>query len=158
MRALFSALVLYGVAVVVYFAVVLVLNYRASNVTSKVASLNLSYTNALKDEEQLRILKDRQELKYAALDCWSAVAKNMPEDLTLDDLSFQHGKLDLRGSTSADSQIAITEFNEKLRSAKENNELVFSEVGPPAVTIRGDRAEWRFSCYTKGSEARSEVR
>jgi hypothetical protein len=154
MRALFSALVLYGVAVVLYFAVVLVLNYRASAVTSQVRSLGLSYTNALKDEEQLRILKDRQELKYAALDCWKAVAQNMPTDLTLDDMSFGRGKLDLRGSAPSDSQIAITEFNDSLRAARTTNGPVFSEVGPPAVTIRGDRAEWRFSCYTKGFEGR----
>lgn len=152
MRALFSALVLYGVAVIVYFAVVLVLNYRASAVTTQVASLGLSYTNALKDEEQLRILKDRQELKYAALDCWKAVAQSMPTDITLDDLAFQRGKLDLRGFAPADSQIAITEFNDAVRAARTTNGPVFSEVGPPAVTIRGDRAEWRFSCYTKGYE------
>lgn len=158
MRALFSTLVLYGVAVIVYFAVVLVLNYKASGVTDRVASLGQSYTNALKNEEQLRILKDRQELKYAALDCWSAVAKNMPSDLTLDDMSFQRGKLELRGSAPSDSQIAITEFNDALRAARQNNQPVFSEVGPPSVTIRGDRAEWRFSCYTKGAEIRAEAR
>ncbi|MDB6056175.1 MAG: hypothetical protein JWO95_19 [Verrucomicrobiales bacterium] len=154
MRALFSALVLYGVAVVVYFAVVLVLNYRASAVTTRVASLGLSYTNALKDEEQLRILKDRQELKYAALDCWKAVAQSMPNDVTLDDMAFQRGKLDLRGTAPADSQIAITEFNDAVRAARTTNGPVFNEVGPPAITIRGDRAEWRFSCYTKGYEGR----
>ncbi len=152
MRALFSALVLYGVAVVVYFAVVLVLNYKASTVTDSVKSMNLTYTNALKNDEQLRILQDRQELKYAALDCWKAVAQNMPTDITLDDMGFQHGKLDLRGSAPADAQLAITEFNDALRAAKSNNAPVFNEVGPPAVTIRGDRAEWRFSCFTKGYE------
>jgi hypothetical protein len=154
MRALFSALVLYGVAVVVYFAVVLVLNYRASAVTTQVASLGLSFTNAQKDEEQLRILQERQELKYAALDCWRAVAQNMPNDITLDDLYFQRGKLELRGSAPADSQIAITEFNDALRAAKANKAPVFNEVGPPAVTIRGDKAEWRFYCLTKGFDGK----
>jgi len=154
MRALFSALVLYGVAVVVYFAVVLVLNYRATAVTAQVKQLDLSYTNALRDEAQLQILQDRQELKYAALDCWKAVAQCMPNDITLDDLYFQRGKLELRGSAPAESQIAITEFNDALRAAKERGAPVFSEVGPPAVTIRGDKAEWRFSCYTKGFEGK----
>jgi hypothetical protein len=154
MRALFGALMLYGVAVIVYFAVVFVLNYRATTVTQQVASLNVAYTNALRDDEQLRILKDRQELKYAALDCWRAVGKNLPADLTLDDLYFQRGKLELRGSAPADNQLAITDFNDKMRVFNINDTPLFTEVGPPAVSIRGDRAEWRFTCMMKGAEGR----
>jgi hypothetical protein len=154
MRALFGALVLYGVAVVLYFAAVFVLNYKANIVTQQVKSLNVAYTNAIRDAEQLRILQDRQELKYAALDCWSAVARNMPGTITLDDLGFQRGKLDLRGSAPADDQIEITKFNDSLRSIKVNNAPLFSQVNPPAVTIRGDKAEWRFSCFLKGGEER----
>jgi hypothetical protein len=154
MRALFGALMLYGVAVIVYFAVVFVLNYRATTVTQQVASLNVAYTNALRDDEQLRILKDRQELKYAALDCWRAVGKNLPADLTLDDLYFQRGKLELRGRAPADNQLAITDFNDKMRVFNINDTPLFTEVGPPAVSIRGDRAEWRFTCMMKGAEGR----
>jgi hypothetical protein len=154
MRALFGAVVLYGVAVIVYFAVVMVLNYRASAVTSQVTSLGMSYTNAIKDEEQLRILKERQELKYAGLDCWKAVADSIPAGVALDDLYFQRGKLELRGSAPADDQLAITEFNDHMRGYKIGDSTLFTEVNPPAVTIRGDRADWRFSCIMKGSENR----
>jgi hypothetical protein len=150
MRALFGALVLYGVAVVIYFAVVFVLNYKVDDVVKHVKQMDVSYTNALRGVEQLKILQERQELKYAALDTWKAVAESKPEGITLDDLYFQRGKLELRGSAPADDQIAITEFNDKMRSYKVNNTPLFTEVLPPAVTIRGDRADWRFTCIMKG--------
>lgn len=156
MRALFGMVMLYGVAVIVYFAVVFVLNYKADAVTRQVQTLNVSYTNALRDTEQLRILTDRQELKYAALDCWKAVADSLGENssITIDDMFFQRGKLELRGSVPSDQQIQITDFNDKLRSYKVGNAPLFTEVNPPAVTIRGDRADWRFSCLMKGAEKR----
>jgi hypothetical protein len=156
MRALFGALMLYGVAVIVYFAVVFVLNVQATKVTSQVRDLGNSYTNALRDEAQLQILKDRQELKYAALDCWKAVADGLGEStaITIDDMFFQRGKLELRGSVPADQQIQITDFNDKMRSYKIGNAPLFTEINPPAVTIRGDRADWRFSCMMKGAETR----
>jgi hypothetical protein len=154
MRALFGALVLYGVGVIVYFAAVFVLNYRADAVTQQVRTLGASYTNALRDDDELQILKDRQELKYAALDSWKAVADSLAQAsaITIDDLYFQRGKLELRGSVPADQQILITDFNDRMRAYKVNNVPLFTEVGPPAVTIRGERADWRFSCATKGVE------
>lgn len=156
MRALFGALVLYGVAVIVYFAVVFVLNMQATKVTGQVRQLGLSYTNALRDEAQLQILRDRQELKYAALDCWKAVADSLGDSssITIDDMFFQRGKLELRGSVPADQQIQVTDFNDKIRAYKIGKEPLFTEVGPPAISIRGDRGEWRFSCMMKGAEKR----
>jgi hypothetical protein len=150
MRALFGALVLYGVAVVIYFAVVFVLNFRMDTVTRQVKSLNIGYTNALRDEAQLQILKDRQELKYAALDTWKAVADTKPPAITVDDMYFQRGKLELRGTAPADDQISITEFNSALRGYMVNKTKLFTEVTPPALTVRGDRADWRFTCMMKG--------
>jgi hypothetical protein len=156
MRALFGALMLYGVAVIVYFAVVFVLNMQATKVTAQVKELGGAYTNALRDEAQLQILKDRQELKYAGLDCWKAVADSLGEStsIQIEDLYFQRGKLELRGSVPADQQLQVTDLNEKLRGYKIGGQNLFTEVSPPAFTIRGDRADWRFSCMTKGAEKR----
>ena len=156
MRALFGTLILYGVAVIVYFAVVFVLNMQATKVTAQVRELGSAYTNALRDEAQLQILKDRQELKYAALDCWKSVADSLGQStsITIDDMFFQRGKLELRGNVPADQQIQITDFNDKMRTYKIGNQPLFTEVGPPAVTIRGDRADWRFTCMMKGAEKR----
>jgi hypothetical protein len=156
MRALFGALMLYGVAVIVYFAVVFVLNMQATKVNAQVNELGGSYTNALRDDAQLQILKERQELKYAGLDCWKSVADSLGEStsITIEDLFFQRGKLELRGSVPADQQIQITDFNDKMRAYKIGNAVLYTEVGPPAVTIRGDRADWRFTCMMKGAEKR----
>ena len=92
MRALLAVFSVYVTGTIIYFIAVAFLNYRTQGVEAQVRRTSLSYTNALHLKAQYDILKNRQELKYAALDCWEAVAELLPENVTLDTLNFNNGE------------------------------------------------------------------
>ena len=50
------------------------------------------YTNAMELKTRYQVLKDRQELKFAALDCWNVAAELMPQSVTLDTYTFSEGR------------------------------------------------------------------
>ena len=75
------------------------------------------------------MLKDRQELKFAALDCWKAAAEMMPENVTLDSYTFSDGqKVSLRGIAPADQSNELLNFNEAMRKATVNNQPLFDKA------------------------------
>ena len=51
-----------------------------------------NYTNSLQLAEQYKVLTERDQLKYAALDCWKFVAEQLPQTITLQRFSFADGK------------------------------------------------------------------
>jgi len=68
--------------------------------------------------ERYQVLKTRQELKFAALDCWKATAELMPENVQLDGFSFSDGrKLALNGTAAADKVNDVLEFYGAMRKA-----------------------------------------
>jgi hypothetical protein len=152
MRGVFAVLSLYVVGVLIYFGALYALKIKFNHVKSDLSGISESYTNAMKDSAQLQILKDRSELKFAVLDCYKAVAEHLPESAVIDDYYFDRKKLELRGSVAADDQEAVLNFNEELRHVANPNrpeELLFSDVSSPPMAIRGDKAEWRFTCQLK---------
>ncbi|HWQ91266.1 MAG TPA: hypothetical protein VN673_06320 [Clostridia bacterium] len=127
MRGLGAVLAVYLVGVLIYFVALQFATYRTTKVEDSVAALGGSYTNALQAEARYQILKDRQELKYAALDCWSAAARLMPETLTLDSFNFSDGKrLTLSGSAPSDQVTQLIEFEAALRKATRNGQPLFN--------------------------------
>jgi len=154
MRGLFTLVGLYMLGVIIYFVALFVVKFNNDKVQAALRERGAAYTNALQDEAQIEILKNRQELKYAALDCWKAVAESMPTNVVLDDLSFNQDRLILNGTvpSDADSQTDVTKFNEKLRSAMgANNEVLFTNVSPPTLNIHAPQADWHFTCQMKGA-------
>jgi hypothetical protein len=115
-RGLGAAMGLYVAGLIVYFVAVWVLGMQTRKVEANVTSLGPTYTNTLQLNAQLKILKERQELKFAALDSWEAVAETLPAGVTLDTMNFTDGrKLSLVGNAPTDQQMAVTDFAEKLR-------------------------------------------
>jgi hypothetical protein len=157
MRGVFAVLSLYIIGVLIYFGALYALKLKFNHVKGDLASISVGYTNAMRDSAQLDILKNRSMLKFAALDCWKAIAEYLPESVTIDDFHFDHQKLELRGSVPSDEQVEVLDFNEKLRHVPDPDkpgELLFSSVSSPPMTINGDKADWRFACELKdaGSE------
>jgi hypothetical protein len=149
MRGIFAVLSLYVIGVLIYFGALYALKLKFNHVKSDLASISGSYTNALRDREQLEILKKRSELKFAALDCWKAVSEHLPESVTIEDFHFDHQKLELRGTVAVDDQEAVLNFNEELRHVANPNkpdQLLFSEVTAPPIQTHADKADWRFNC------------
>jgi hypothetical protein len=159
MRGVFAILGAYVLGVLVYFGMLYGLNFKFQHVKQELDNLGESYTNACKDAERLRILTDRQELKFAALSCWKAVAENLPENLTVDLLYFDRGKLELQGTAGANDGDAVTIFNEAMRHVPDPNKAnttLFADVSPPTIP-RIDAAkgtlEWKFNCKLKESSS-----
>ncbi len=116
MRGLGAVLGLYAAGLIVYFVAVWVLGMQTRKVEADVSSLGSTYTNTLQLSAQLKVLKERQELKFAALDSWEAVAETLPPGVNLDTLNFSDGrKLSLVGNAPTDQQMPVTDFAEKLR-------------------------------------------
>jgi hypothetical protein len=137
------------------------LGYKTRAVETDMTAQGPAYTNALLLTQQYRILKERQDLKYAGLDCWEAVAECLPENLQLDQFNFSDGKtLKLSGSAPSSQSKDVIDFADKLRKqrdAHKPDQLLFDPVkgegiqthpGPNGLVI------WGFGLELKRTEQR----
>lgn len=156
MRGLGAVVVLYLAVVAVYFAAVGVAGWQARAVETKVKQLSQSYTNALQMRDRFTVLKDRQELKFAALDCWKAVAEHFPEGATLETFTFRDGQvLILNGTAPGDAMDRIIDFHDTLKRAKVNGQPLFDPTKGEPPTRRaapGNLIAWNFSLELRRSE------
>ena len=124
----------------------------------QVAALGPTYTNVLQLRARYGVLKERQELKYAALDCWEATAELMPEGLTLESLNFSDGKkLTLSGTVPAQQIISANDFSGKLRKYVKNQQPMFGDEGDAFAAHvggagGGTMANWSFGLELKRGE------
>src|ERR1035437_9315157 len=82
LRGLVTTGVLYAIGVAIYFCAVVFLSIQTHKVEQALADQSGSYTNALQLKAQYDVLKERQEVKYAALDCWKIVAEQLDRKST----------------------------------------------------------------------------
>jgi len=156
MRSLGAVVVLYVVGVLIYFARLELELYRTSAVEQLAAERGPIYTNALQSKAKFQVLKDRQDLKFAALDCWKVVAELLPDGVTLDGYNFNDGrKLTLSGSASADQTKQLLDFDADIRKVAPNGQLLFDPNTGEHVTwdVRGNVANWHCILELKRSEA-----
>ena len=155
-RGMFTIGVIYFIFVAIYLAAVKVQDFRLGRVNDKVDSLGASYTNVLQLRERLQVLKTREELKFAALDCWKVTAELLPETVTLDSFAFSDGrKYALSGTVPGDSVADVYKFYADIRKVSQGNEVLFdpnkgqqisTRVGPNGVVI------WNFSLELNRTE------
>jgi len=155
MRGLGAVFGLYVVGVLIYFVALNVASYRTQKVERYVAGLGGQYTNALQLKAQSRILQDRQDLKFAALDCWATVSRLLPEGVTLDSMNFSDGKrLTLMGSASSDQATALIDFEMALRKATVNGQPLFDPFSGNNVSWQGSATiVWNLALELKRTEA-----
>ena len=133
LSALFGA---YVVGVIIYFGALYALKLKFNSVRQEFVAVSLNYTNALKDSAQIAILEERQELKYKGLDCLKAVAEVMPENVTMESVYFQPGKLELREHVPREDREFADKFNDDLRRAAKPNhegETLFTGASAPQM-------------------------
>ena len=137
-----------------------VLSYRTQGVERQVASLSGSYTNAIQLKARYGVLKERQELKYAALDCWKVIAEQLPEGISLQRFSFADGsRLSLNGTCEKEQIGLITEkggFYDSVRKAKlTNGEAMFNPNNSEQLVYRqnGNKVTWNFGLELQRTEA-----
>jgi hypothetical protein len=153
-RGLMAVGVVYVACVLVYFAIVGVVGYQAGTAKKQARSLSGSYTNAIQAKAKLNVLKERQELKFAALDCMRAVAELLPETLTLDNFNFRDGKvLSLNGTAPRDSGAAVLDYYEAMRKATKDGQPLFTPTGgdPYDFRVSGNspNGTWKFGLEMK---------
>ena len=148
MRGFGALLVCYVFGVAIYFGWAQVAKWRYNTVASQVASLGLSYTNALQLRERVKVLQDQLDLQFAALECWKATAELLPDELTLVSFNFDRGrKFTLFGTVATEDASKVQEFNEKFRKVAVKDQPLFKNVNPPNMSTRQDQqVTWNFSC------------
>ncbi len=153
MRGLGAVLGIYLAGVMIYFIALSFLSYKTNGVEQQAAGLGGAYTNALQLNAQLKVLRERQELKYAALDSWQAVAETMPAGITLNSLNFSGGKkLSLSGSAPADQAGAVIDFSDSLRKFSVRGHPLFdtSRNDPPRTqVVPGGGINWSYELELK---------
>ena len=158
LRGLIATGILYAIGVVIYFCATTVLNYKTVAVEQQAVQLGNSYTNVLQLKARYEVLKEREQLKYAALDCWKIVAEQLPAGLTLQRSSFAGGqKLTVNGVCAADQIGLISDpgkFYDAVRKAKLNDQEVFeaAAVEPLIWNQSGNSVTWHFTLQLKHTE------
>ena len=158
MRGLGAIVSVYVVGVVIYLLALAVLNWKTEAVETKVKELGPTYTNVMQLTARLDVLKDRQALKFAALDCWKALAETMPGELQLEGFNFSDGrKLQLNGTAATGMEKAILDFSDALRVARATDGQPLFDVKkaePPRTTVGpGGALTWRFNLELLRAEA-----
>ncbi len=161
LRGLAATGILYAIGVAVYFCATTVLGYQVSGVVRQVAALNGRYTNALQLKARYDVLKQRQDLKYAALDCWKIVAEQLPAGLTLQRLSFAGGQqLSLNGTVPQDQVTQITDhFYDAVRKAELDGQPMFDASGSEVPTFHQqavNTVSWEFSLKLRHSQEEAQ--
>jgi hypothetical protein len=156
MRGLGAAVLVYLVCVGIYFSYLGVAWLRTSSVEKKVAALSNTYTNALQLRARYDVLKDRQDLKFAALDCWKLVADRQPEGVALDGFNFSDGqRLTLNGSAPVGNEATLISFSDDLRKATLLGKPFFKEGDPIQYRVgAGGVVSWNFSLELKRTEVK----
>jgi hypothetical protein len=156
MRALLAVGGLYLAGVAIYIVALTFANYRTNGVEQEVAGLGPTYTNAIRLKDTYKLLKERQDLKYASLDCWNATASLLPGGATLDRLNFMDGRrLSLSGSAGQDQARQLIDFEAALRKFTKDGELLFDPSGGESMiqNLRGNTLTWSLGLVLKRSEA-----
>ncbi|HEX3855999.1 MAG TPA: hypothetical protein VHY30_01740 [Verrucomicrobiae bacterium] len=156
LHGLFATGILYAVCVAIYFCATFFLGIQTGKVEQQVTAISGSYTNALQLKARYEVLKQRQDLKYAALDCWKVVAEQMPEGISLQRFSFANGETLSVGGTAPSDQInALFNFNSAMQKATLNGQPVFTSEGGETVSPRqvgNNNVSWSFSLKLQNAE------
>jgi hypothetical protein len=156
MRSLGAVVLLYVVGVVIYFGRLQWELYRTGAVEDKVAERGPTYTNALQFKAKFQVLKDRQDLKFAALDCWKVVAELLPDSVTLEGYNFSDGRrLTLTGNAPEDQTKQLLDFDADIRKVAPEGQLLFDPNAGEHVgwEKRGNTVTWHCILELKRSEA-----
>jgi hypothetical protein len=152
----------YAAFLVIYFCAVAGLNFHTTGVEAKVAAISNDYTNALQLKARFGVLQERQQLKYAALDCWQLIAEQLPPGISLQRFSFANGQtVTLSGQVNADDITKIFDFNDALRKLKVNNQQVFNPTPASSQQLsyrngQGNQANWNFGLELLRTETEPE--
>jgi hypothetical protein len=158
MKGLLAVGAAYLVGVIIYGGILGVAMFQASAVEAARDKISNNYTNTMQLKATYGVLKERDELKFAALDSWKAIAELMPETLSLDNWNFGDGKrLVLSGSApSNENRQEILDFEKAVRRYKDQyDQPLFDPNKGEGLNLRlspSGTILWDFSVELKRSE------
>lgn len=155
MRGLLALGGLYLLGVAIYMMALGYATIRTNAVENQVAQLGPTYTNAIQLRDRFKVLKERQELKYAGLDCWSTTARLLKENMTLESMNFNDGRrLSLTGTAPGDQPDQLYAFEGDMRKATIGGQLLFDPNKGDSIQFRiqGATATWQLNLELKRSE------
>ncbi len=115
------------------------------------------YTNALRLKDQVMILEEQVNLRFAALDCWQAAVEKLPTSMTLSSLNFIRGRtLRLDGTVDPTAREEVTRYNSDLAAVEVRDQKLFGAVKPAQVTVRGTVATWSFEAELNRLDAKGD--
>jgi hypothetical protein len=155
MRALGAIVVLYLLGVMVYAGFAKVAQFRYGNLQEEAATLGVNYTNTVQLKERVSVMQDTLDLQYAALECYRAIAQDLPAELTLRTIRFDQGrKVTYSGTASPDDRPKIVDLSEKMMRVTMRDQLLFARVNPPDIRQApgGQNVNWSFACELKRAE------
>jgi hypothetical protein len=136
MGGLGAVIGLYIIGVAIYLVALGVAVLRTQSVEKQVAEVAPAYTNAMSLKARYEVLKDRQELKYAALDSWQALAELLPQGVTLDGFNFSDGRrLSLSGTAPNDQQQDLFRFDGAMRKFVKEGQPLFDPKGLESMSM-----------------------
>jgi hypothetical protein len=155
MRGLLALGALYLMGVAVYMLNLGYASIRTDNVEKEAALLGPTYTNAIQLRDRLKVLNEREDLKFAGLDCWSTTARLLRENMTLDSMNFSEGRrLTLAGTAPGDATKTLYDFEGDMRKATIRGQPLFDANKGESIQFRvqGATASWTLSLELKRSE------
>ncbi len=159
MRGLAAVLGLYLIGCLIFFVAAGVFDHQTGKQEQIVAERCYDYTNSLQLKARFEVLKDRQALRFAALDCWEAVAEKIPSGVTVDSMNFNDGKRVRLDGIAPFAQVSeVIDFSGNVRKATtaENQGLFKKDGGDPfAYNANADKAtiRWSFGLELNKGEA-----
>jgi hypothetical protein len=145
LHGLYAVGVIYLVFVAFYFGMTQIRGMQYAKVEQQVAALADSYTNAMQLQARYAVLQQREDLKFAALDCWKLVADNLPEGVTLERFGFGSGEtLSLAGSASSDQLQALDSFGNTIAKAKaaDGRPMFNKNSEPMGMRMSENKVNW----------------
>jgi hypothetical protein len=122
MRGLAAVVGLYLIGLLIYGVAVGFASYRTGAVEAVVADRANEYTNVVHLRDLYQVLRDRSDLKFAALDSYNFVAETLPTEATLEGLNLSEGKrLALQGTAPADKVQQLYDFESAIRKVSIGN-------------------------------------
>jgi hypothetical protein len=158
MRLVGVVLGVYVIGVAIYLVALGFVSHQAQAVEDRVTELGQSYTNAIVLRDKAAVLREREDLKYAALECWNAAATLMTnENITLDSLDFADGqRFRLNGTAPATMAQELLNFEAAMHKYTLLGKPLFSPEGGESLQYRGNPGggsmSWNFSLLLKRKE------
>jgi hypothetical protein len=144
LHGLYAAGVLYLVFVAFYFGMTQLRGMQFAKVQGQVSALTDPYNTAMQIQAKYAVLQQRENLKFAALDCWKVVADDLPEGVTLERFGFGDEALTLAGSAPSDQMQALDDFGSALLKAKtpDGHPMFNKDSEPMGYHIYNNMVSW----------------